>query len=39
MATRALIVDDSRTARVRMRRLLETAEGGGFEVEEVMDGG
>jgi adenylate cyclase len=39
MATRALIVDDSRTARVRMRRLLETAEGGGFEVDEVADGG
>src|SRR5664279_4121981 len=39
MATRALIVDDSRTARVRMRRLLETADGGGFEVEEVADGG
>ena len=39
MATRALIVDDSRTARVRMRRILETAEGDGFAVEEVEDGG
>jgi adenylate cyclase len=39
MITRALVVDDSRTARVRMRRLLEGAEGGGFEVEEVVDGG
>jgi len=39
MTTRALIVDDSRTARVRMRRLLEGAEGGRFEVEEVVDGG
>ena len=32
MITRALVVDDSRTARVRMRRLLEGAEGGHFEV-------
>src|ERR1700693_5784572 len=38
MVTRALIVDDSRTARVQMRKLLEAAEGG-FEVEEVVDGG
>ena len=38
MATRALIVDNSRTARVRLRRLLETADGGGFEVEEASDG-
>jgi len=39
MITRALVVDDSRTARVRLRRLLEGAEGGHFEVEEVVDGG
>ena len=39
MTTRALIVHDSRTARVQMRRLLEGAEAGRFEVEEVVDGG
>ena len=39
MVARALIVDDSRTARVRMRKLLETVEGGFFEVEEAVDGG
>jgi adenylate cyclase len=39
MASRALIVDDSRTARVRMRKLLETADAGEFEVDEVVDGG
>jgi len=36
--TRALIVDDSRTVRVTLRRILETAEESDFEVEEAADG-
>jgi len=39
VGTRALIVDDSRTVRVRVRKLLEGAEGGDFEVTEAADGG
>jgi DNA-binding response OmpR family regulator len=38
MASRALIVDDSRTARVRIRKLLETVDAGEFEVDEAVDG-
>lgn len=36
--TRALVVDDSRTVRVTLRRILETAGESGFEVEEAADG-
>src|SRR5258705_35735 len=39
MVTRALILDDTRTARVRMPGLLATADGGGFEVAAVVAGG
>src|ERR1700741_1905617 len=35
---RALVVDDSRTVRVRLRRLLEGAEDFNFEVSEAADG-
>jgi two-component system sensor histidine kinase ChiS len=36
--TRALIVDDSRTVRVTLRRILEAAGESDFEVEEAADG-
>ena len=36
--TRALVVDDSRTVRITLRRILETAGGSDFEVEEAADG-
>ena len=36
--TRALVVDDSRTVRVSLRKILETVEGSDFEVEEAADG-
>jgi two-component system sensor histidine kinase ChiS len=36
--TRALVVDDSRTVRVTLRRILENADGSDFEVEEAADG-
>ena len=36
--TRALVVDDSRTVRITIRRILETAGGSDFEVEEAADG-
>ena len=36
--TRALVVDDSRTVRVSLRKILETVEGCDFEVEEATDG-
>ena len=36
--TRVLVVDDSRTVRITLRRILETAGGSDFEVEEAADG-
>jgi class 3 adenylate cyclase/CheY-like chemotaxis protein len=36
---RVLVVDDSRTVRVRVRKLLEAAEGCQFQVSEAADGG
>lgn len=36
---RVLVVDDSRTVRVRVRKLLETVEGCQFQVMEAADGG
>jgi two-component system sensor histidine kinase ChiS len=39
VGTRTLVVDDSRTVRVRVRKLLEGADGGDFEVVEAADGG
>lgn len=39
MEAHALIVDDSRTVRVRVRRLLEGADGASFSVTEAADGG
>lgn len=38
LMTRALVVDDSRTVRVSLRKILETVEGSDFEVEEAADG-
>ena len=38
MDARALVVDDSRTVRVRVRRLLEGSEDFNFEVSEAADG-
>ena len=38
MDARALVVDDSRTVRVRVRRLLEDTEDFNFEVSEAADG-
>lgn len=38
MDVRALVVDDSRTVRVRVRRLLEGSEDFNFEVSEAADG-
>src|SRR5450631_510066 len=38
LMTRALVVDDTRTVRVRLRNILETAEGSDFQVEEAVDG-
>lgn len=39
MDARALVVDDSRTVRVRVRKLLEAADGASFDVLEASDGG
>ncbi|MGE5506801.1 MAG: response regulator [Actinomycetota bacterium] len=39
MEARALVVDDSRTVRVRVRKLLEGADEARFEVAEAADGG
>lgn len=39
MEARALVVDDSRTVRVRVRKLLEGAEQARFDVFEAADGG